>query len=275
MFCGLDASTWAQLYWVQPPKTPIYRHSAPNIKNRGSEKPDPITFPKLDCDEHLGCKCYKFVKQLAARSSLVHAREQGVILSVYCQDLMPLIAVESSHFNWGRANGRLAGASGADAFVAARLVDEDELAGSKLRDLVEVVTLKIRILFPCHLPSGLLRPLDRRQRPAYACLRHLNAELVEHEASRLVLIQSWFCEKLSAKSTEHVRRHGPTPIHPGQGSLSIIVAVHVLPRPLDHALTKADSGGHLGGSELSVLNHSSDLSMLGSGELGCHYSCSR
>lgn len=101
---------------------------------------------------------------------------------------MSPIAMESSHLNGGRADGRPAGAPGADAFVATRLVNEDELVGSKLRDLVEVVALEIRILFPCDLPSGLLRPLNGRQRPAYGCLRHLNAELVVYETSHLVLI---------------------------------------------------------------------------------------
>jgi hypothetical protein len=84
--------------------------------------------------------CYKVVEQCAIRAPLVHTREQDAILSVCCQDLMSPIAVESSHLNGGRADGRPAGAPGADAFVAARLVDEDELVGSKLRDLVEVVT---------------------------------------------------------------------------------------------------------------------------------------
>jgi hypothetical protein len=54
---------------------------------------------------------------------------------------MSPIAVESSHLNRGRANRRLANALGADAFVAARLVNKDKLVGLKLRDLIEVVTL--------------------------------------------------------------------------------------------------------------------------------------
>jgi hypothetical protein len=103
---------------------------------------------------------------------------------------MSPIAVESSHLNGGRADRQPASALGANAFVAARLVDEDELVGSKLRDLVEVVALEIRILFPCDLPSSLLRPLNGRQRPAYACLRHLNAKLVMYKTSYVVLIQS-------------------------------------------------------------------------------------
>jgi hypothetical protein len=70
----------------------------------------------------------------------------------------------------GRADGRPAGAPGADALIAARLINEDELVRSKLRDLVEVVALEICILFLCDLSSGLLRPLDGRQRPAYTCL---------------------------------------------------------------------------------------------------------
>jgi hypothetical protein len=75
---------------------------------------------------------------------------------------MSPVAVESSHLNGGCANGRLAGALGADALIAARLVNEDELVRSKLRDLVEVVALKICVLFLCDLSSGLLRLLDGR-----------------------------------------------------------------------------------------------------------------
>jgi hypothetical protein len=186
---------------------------------------------------------------------------------------MSPIAVESSHLNGGRADGRPAGAPGADAFVAARLVDEDELVRSKLRDLVEVVALEIRILLPCDLPSGLFRPLNRRQRPAYACLRHLNAELVVYETSHLVLIQSRFCEKLFAKSIEYVRRHGPTPTYPGRGSLGIVVAAHVLLQPLDRALTAAGFGGHLGSIQLSVLEHPTNLPVLRSGERRRHCAC--
>jgi hypothetical protein len=186
---------------------------------------------------------------------------------------MSPITVESTHLDWGRADGRPAGAPGADAFVAARLVDEDELVGSKLRDLVEVVALKIRILFPGDLPGGLLRPLNGRQRPAYACLRHLDAKLVIYETSHLVLIQSRFCEKLFAKSIKHVRRHGPTPTHPSRGSLGIVVAAHLLPQPLDRALTAAGFRGHLGGSKLSVLEHPTNLPVLRSGERRCHFAC--
>ena len=108
--------------------------------------------------------CYKVIEQRAVRSSLLHAREQHAILIVCYQDLMSPVTVESSHLDRGRANRRRAGAPGADAFVAARLVDEDELVGSKLRDLVEVVALDIRILFLHNWTSGLLRLFDERLR---------------------------------------------------------------------------------------------------------------
>ena len=186
---------------------------------------------------------------------------------------MSPIAVESSHLDGSRADGRPARTPGADAFVAARLVDKDELVGSKLRDLVEVVALKIRILFPCYLSSSLLRPLNGRQSPAYACLRHLDTKLVLYKASHLVLIQSRFCEKLFAKSIEYVRRHGPTPTHPGQRSLGIVVAVHILLQPLDRALTAPGFRGHLGGVQLSVLEHPTNLPVLRSGERRRHCAC--
>jgi hypothetical protein len=133
--------------------------------------------------------------------------------------------------------------------------------------------LEIRILFPRDLPSGLLRSLDGRQRPAYTCLRHLNAELLLYETSHLVLIQSRFCEKLFAKSIEHVWRHGLTPTHPGRGSLGIVVAAHLLQQPLDRALTAAGFRGHLGRSKLSVLKHATEFPVLRSRQRRCHYSC--
>jgi hypothetical protein len=216
---------------------------------------------------------YKVIEQRAVRSSLVHTQQQDAILSICCQDLMSPVAVKSSHLNGGRANGRPAGAPSADAFIAARLVNEDELVGPKLQDLVEVVALEIRILFPYDLPSGLLRPLDGRQRPAYACPRHIDAELVVHKTSHLILIQSRFCEKLFAKSIEHVRRHGPTPTHPGRGSLGIVVAVHVLLQPLDRAPAAPGFCGHLGGIQLSVLEHPTNLPMLRGGERRRHCAC--
>jgi hypothetical protein len=113
-----------------------------------------------------------------------------------------------------------ASALGTNAFIAARLVNKDELVGSKLRDLVEVVALKIRILIACDLPSNLLQPLNKRQGPTYTYLRHLNTKLVVYKTSYLVLIQSRFCEKLFAKSIEHVRRHGLTPTHSSRGNPS-------------------------------------------------------
>jgi hypothetical protein len=136
-----------------------------------------------------------------------------------------------------------------------------------------VVALEIRVLFPCYLSSSLLRPLDGRQCPAYACLRHLDAELVEYKASHLVLIQSRFCEKLFAKSIKHVRRHGLAPTHPGRGSFSVVVAVHVLPQPLNCALTAPGFRGHLGGIQLSVLEHPTNLPVLRSGERRRHCAC--
>jgi hypothetical protein len=69
---------------------------------------------------------------------------------------MSPVAVELSYLNRSRANRRLASALGANALIAARLVNEDELVRSKLRDLVEVVALKICVLFLCDLLSGLL-----------------------------------------------------------------------------------------------------------------------
>jgi hypothetical protein len=113
---------------------------------------------------------------------------------------MSPVAVESSDLDWGRADRRPASAPSANAFVAARLIDEDELIGSELRDLVRVVVLEIRVLLVCYLPGRLLRPLDRLQGPAYACLRHINPELLAHKTSHLVLIHARMCEKLLAKS---------------------------------------------------------------------------
>jgi hypothetical protein len=113
---------------------------------------------------------------------------------------MSLVAIESSYLDGIRADGRPAGALSADAFVAARLVDKDELVGSELRDFVKVITLKICILLPCYPSSRLLRLFDRIQRSAYACLRHLNAKFVVYKPGHLILIQPSVSEKLFAKS---------------------------------------------------------------------------
>jgi hypothetical protein len=45
---------------------------------------------------------------------------------------MSLVAVESSYLNRGCADRRLASTLSADAFVAARLVNKDELVGLEL-----------------------------------------------------------------------------------------------------------------------------------------------
>jgi hypothetical protein len=87
-----------------------------------------------------------------------------------------------------RADGRLASVPSANMFVAARLINEYELVGPKLRDLVKVIALEIRVLLLCYLPGHLLRPLDRLQRPTYACLRHFNTKPLAHKTSYLVLI---------------------------------------------------------------------------------------
>jgi hypothetical protein len=135
---------------------------------------------------------------------------------------------------------------------------------------VEVVALEISVLFPCDLPSGLLGPLDGRQRSVYTCLRYLDTELAEYESCHLVLIQSRFCKKRFAKSIEHVRRHGPTPTHPSRGSLGTGVAAHLLPQPLNRALTAIGFRGHLGSSNLSNLEHPTELLVLRSGKRRCH-----
>jgi hypothetical protein len=101
---------------------------------------------------------------------------------------MLFIAVELGNLDRSRADRRPAGVLSANTFVAARLINEYELVGLKLRDLVKVIALEICVLFLCYLLGRLLRLLDRLQRPTYTCLRYFNTKPLTHKTSYLVLI---------------------------------------------------------------------------------------